>query len=90
MKILCPSSHIGLQKKKEDTEYRLMHYVVKQEVEEGILLYNTLTCAMAFVTHDEAQHLPEVKGLIENWFLVPVGHNDKKFCNLVRYGSRMM
>ena len=90
MKILCPSTHIGLQKKKKDTEYRLMHYVVKQEVEEGILLYNTLTCAMAFVTHDEAQHLPEVKGLIENWFLVPVEHNDKKFCNLVRYGSRMM
>ena len=67
-----------------------MHYVVKQEVEEGVLLYNTLTRALALVTQEEFQHLTEVEGLIENWFLVPVNHNDKKFCNLVRYGAKMM
>lgn len=89
MKILYPSPIIGLQKKKEDTAYRLMHYVVKQEVEEGVLLYNTLTHAMALVTHEEAHHLTEVEGLIENWFLVPVGHNDKKLCNIVKYGYKM-
>ena len=34
MKILCPSLITGLQKKEEGTVYRLMHYVVRQEVEE--------------------------------------------------------
>jgi radical SAM protein with 4Fe4S-binding SPASM domain len=89
MRILCPLRTVGLQKKKEDTAYRLMHYVVKQEVEEGVLLYNTLTCAMVLVTHEEAQHLTEVEGLIENWFLVPVEHQDKKFCKFVKYGISM-
>lgn len=89
MKILCPST-IGLQKKKEGTAYRLMHYVVQQEVEEGVLLYNTLTCALALVTHEEAQNLMAVDGLVEQWFLVPVGHNDKKICKLAKYGLRMM
>lgn len=90
MKILCPSPIIGLQKKKEGTAYRLMNFVVKQEVEEGVLLYNTLTCALALVTHEEAQRLTEVEGLVENWFLVPVGHNDKKLCKFVKYGAQMM
>lgn len=85
MKILYPSTVIGPQKKKADAAYRLMHYVVKQEVEEGVLLYNTLTCAMAIVTHEEAQHLTDVEGLIENWFLVPVEHDDKKFCKILKF-----
>ena len=85
MKILYPSTVIGPQKKKADAAYRLMHYVVKQEVEEGVLLYNTLTCAMALVTNEEAQHLTEVEGLIENWFLVPVEHDDKKFCKILKF-----
>lgn len=85
MKILYPSPIIGLQKKKEGTAYRLMHYVVKQKVEEGVLLYNTLTLALALVTHEEAHNLMKVEGLIENWFLVPVTHNDKKFCKIIKY-----
>lgn len=90
MKILCPSLVAGLQKKDENTEYRLMHYVLRQEVEEGVLLYNTLTCAMVIVTHEEAQNLSAVEGLIENRFLVPVGYDDKKFCKIVKYGAKLM
>ena len=90
MKILCPLHFIGPQEKKENTDYRLMYYVAKQEVEEGVLLYNTLTCAMVLVTHEEARNLTEVEGLVENWFLVPVGHNDKKLCKFVKYGVRLM
>lgn len=89
MKILFPSPIMGLQKKKEGTAYRLMNYVVKQEVEEGVLLYNTLTHTLVLVTHEEAQHLTEVEGLVENWFLVPLKHDDKKFCKLVKYGVKM-
>ena len=89
MKILYPSTIIGPQKKKADAAYRLMHYVVKQEVEEGVLLYNTLTCTMALVTHEEAQHLTDVEGLVENWFLVPVEHDDKKFCKFLKVSLKL-
>ena len=88
MKILVPSPIVGLQTKKEDTPYRLMHYVVQQEVEEGVLLYNTLTCAMALVTHEEAHHLTEMEDLIAHRFLVPVDHDDKKFCKIVKFGAK--
>ena len=90
MKILCPSSIVGLQKKQEHADYRLTPYVVRQEVEEGVLLYHTLTCALALVTHEEARNLTAVEGLADHWFLVPAGHNDKKFCKLVKMGARMM
>jgi radical SAM protein with 4Fe4S-binding SPASM domain len=90
MKILIPSPVVGLQTKKEDKAYRLMHYVVQQEVEEGVLLYNTLTCAMALVTHEEAKNLTAVEGLIEHRFLVPVDHDDKKFCKILRIGAKLM
>ena len=90
MKILIPSPVVGLQTKKEDKPYRLMHYVVQQEVEEGVLLYNTLTCAMALVTREEAKNLTAVEGLIEHRFLVPVDHDDKKFCKIVKFGAKTM
>ena len=90
MKVLCPSPIVGKQTRKDGTDYRLMHYVVKQEVEEGVLLYHTLTCALVLVTHEEARNLTTGDGLIEHWFLGPVGHNDKKFCKLVRSGAKMM
>ena len=90
MKILIPSPVVGLQEKKGGKAYRLMHYVVQQPVEEGVLLYNTLTCAMALVTHEEAKDLTAVDGLIEHYFLVPVDHDDKKFCKIVKIGAKLM
>lgn len=90
MKIIHPSPVVGLQKKEEGTAYRLMHYVVTQEVEEGVLLYNTLTCALALVTHEEAQHLIDVEELIAHYFLVPMNHDDKKFCKVLRIGNKLM
>jgi radical SAM protein with 4Fe4S-binding SPASM domain len=90
MKILIPSPVVGQQTKKEDKPYRLMHYVVQQEVEEGVLLYNTLTCALALVTHEEAKNLTAVEGLIEHRFLVPVDHDDKRFCKVLRIGAKLM
>lgn len=89
MEILIPSSITSLQKRKSDAPLRLMTYVVTQEVEEGVLLYNTLTCALARVSHEEAQHLTEVEGLADHWFLVPEDHDDKRFCKMLRIGARL-
>ena len=90
MKIIYPSPVVGLQKKEEGKAYRLMHYVVQQEVEEGVLLYNTLTCAMALVTHEEAKNLTEIEDLIAHRFLVPVDHDDKRFCKVLKIGAKLM
>ena len=90
MKIICPSPVVGLQKKEEGKTYRLMHYVVQQEVEEGMLLYNTLTCALALVTHEEAKNLTEVEDLIPHYFLVPEDHDDKRFCKVLKIGAKLM
>ena len=57
---------IGKQKRDSSVAYRLMHYVVTQEVEEGMLLFNTLTCSMALVTHEEAKDLTAVEELVES------------------------
>lgn len=89
MKILSPSCVAGVQQKKEGTSYRLMTYVVQQEVEEGLLLYNTLTCCLALITKEEAQHMEDVEGLIAHRFLVPLNHNDKKYCKLLRVSAAM-
>ena len=90
MKIIHPSPVVGLQKKEEGKAYRLMHYVVQQEVEEGVLLYNTLTCALALVTHEEAKNLTAVEDLIVHRFLVPVDHDDKRFCKVLKIGAKLM
>lgn len=90
MKIIHPSPFVGLQKKEEGKAYRLMHYVVQQEVEEGVLLYNTLTCALALVTHEEAKNLTAVEDLIVHRFLVPVDHDDKRFCKVLKIGAKLM
>ena len=88
MKILIKPV-IALQKRQNGVSYRLMHYVVKQEVEEGVLLYNTLTCSLVLVSGEESQRLIEVEGLVENWFMVPEDYNEKHLCKIMRIGAKL-
>lgn len=81
---------LQLQKRKSDTTYRLMHFVVQQEVKEGLLLYNMMTCCMVMITQEEAKHIVEVEGLIENWFCVPENHDDKKLCKNLNAAAKLV
>ena len=74
--------------------YRPMYYVVEQPVEEGLLLYHTMTKAMLLLTPEEAETyrtspttLPQ---LVEQWFLVPESHDDRLLSCQIRDVARML
>lgn len=90
MQIIIPPTTIvdkiiGQQKRKEDQfPLRLLTYVIQQHVEDGLLIYNTLTLCLVWLNKEEAQHLMELDELFELWFLVPQDHDDKKLCKQVK------
>ena len=91
------STLIGLlkdQRLQEGEEYRLMHFVVQQSVEEGLLLYNVLTRAVALLSLDEAQQKANdpasVPDLVAKWFAVPIVHDDRKLAQEVRAVGKML
>ena len=89
MKTIIPTAStfeqiVGPQKRADGERYRLMTYVVQQPVADGMLLYNTLTCSLVLLTPDEAADIIAQGELIDRWFLVPQGHDDRKLCRQVR------
>ena len=84
-KILLPT-----QKKTEGISYRLMHQVLVQPVEEGVLLYHLLTNCLVLLSPMEAQSLTDNGQLVEMWFLVPEDFQDKKLCAQVIASARLL
>ena len=89
MKTIIPTAPlieqiVGPQKRAEGQRYRLMTYVVQQPVDDGVLLYNTLTCSLVLLTPDEAADITAQQELIDHWFLVPQDHDDRKACREIR------
>ena len=82
------------QRKEEGESYRLMYYVVRQPVGDGLLLYHLMTKSLVFLDSDEAGLLEEdpakVDGLVENWFAVPEWHDDRKLALEVRAVGKML
>jgi len=82
------------QKIKAGEQYRPMYYVVEQPVNEGLLLYHTMTKALLLLTPEEAEAykttptaLPQ---LIEEWFLVPESHDDRLLSRQIRDVAKML
>lgn len=76
------------QKVKKGETYRPMYYVVEQSIDEGLLLYHTMTKALLLLTPEETKvykttpaALPQ---LIEQWFLVPESHDDRLLSRQIR------
>lgn len=74
--------------------YRPMYYVVEQPVDEGLLLYHTMTKALLLLTPEEAKiyktnptALPQ---LVEEWFLVPQSHDDRLLSLQIRDVAKML
>ena len=89
MRIISPAASlvdqiVGKQKQVEGQTYRLMTYVIQCPVEDGVLLYHTLTCLLVWLSREEATHLTAQQELIGHWFLVPEGHDDRKLCEQIR------
>ena len=81
---------VGIQKRAEGQSYRLMTYVVQQPIDDGVLLYNTLTCSLVLLTPDEAADITAQQELIDRWFLVPQEHDDQKLCRQVRQMATLL
>ena len=95
MRIIIPTRPliervIGRQKRVEGQRYRLMTYVVQQPVDDGVLLYNTLTCSLVLLTPDEAADITAQRELIDRWFLVPQEHDDRKACIEIRQMAALL
>ena len=74
--------------------YRPMYYVVEQPVDEGLLLYHTMTKALLLLTPEEAETyktsptaLPQ---LVEQWFLVPQSHDDRLLSRQITDVAKML
>lgn len=94
MQIIIPAASlidqvVGKQQRKEGQTYRLMTYVIQCPVDDGVLLYHTLTCCMVLLTHEEYSKLTMQQELIDNWFLVPEGHDDRKLCEQIRKTAQL-
>ncbi len=95
MKVIIPTTSlveqiVGIQKRTDGQPYRLMTYVVQQPVDDGVLLYNTLTCSLVLLTPDEAAALTAQQELIDCWFLVPQEHDDRKACREIRQMAALL
>ena len=95
MKVIIPTTPlieqiVGPQKRAEGQRYRLMTYVVQQPVDDGVLLYNTLTCSLVLLTPDEAADITAQQELIDRWFLVPQEHDDRKACREIRQMAALL
>ena len=82
------------QRLREGEPYRLMHFVVRQPVEEGLLLYNVLTRAVVLLTPEEARAMEEdaaaVPALVAKWFAVPLSFDDRNLAREVRAVGKML
>lgn len=80
-------------------KYRLLHFCVKEIVDEGIIIYNNLSKQLVLISKEEHDLLERskytepqnlIKELIEFYYLVPQDHDDMALSNQVRDISRML
>ena len=79
---------LGKQQFKNNFTYRFLKYIIKLEIDDGILLYNNLTDELIFLDNKEFSEILAVKmksslyiELVQKWFLVEIHFDDYKLCN---------
>lgn len=70
---------------KKTLSNRLFHYCVQKSVEEGVLLFNSLTMEELLLTQEEFSKIYQNDYLKEHWFVVPENTNDKEYVDLVKW-----
>lgn len=78
---------------RQDAEYRLSDQCVMQAVEEGVLLYHTLTCELLLLNSEEAETLKQFHGRVPEQMkdyalrriLVPADADEMKYCDQLRH-----
>ena len=74
-----------------DSPYRIMKYVLKNNCDDGTLLYNTITGKMVLLSKEEVallEQLPicssSLNELIHDRFLVPINYSEKDTVHKLR------
>lgn len=70
---------------KDTDQTRLLHYVVTEKTEDGVLLYNLLTKELLLLTEEEFENCSQLDYLKNHWFLVPESTNEKELADMVRW-----
>lgn len=70
--------------------YRFSHYAVEETVDEGVLLFNTLTRELLLLTQEEYDHALDNSYLRQNWFVVPSETNEKQMVQTFRWLQKTM
>ena len=83
MRTIIPAASIvdevvGKQKRVAGQDYRLMTYVLQCPVDDGVLLYHTLTCCMVLLTHEEVAHLTELQELVDHALVIQEDQVEQK------------
>ena len=70
--------------------FRWMTYVLSRDVEDGVLLFHTLTRELLLLTREEYANPDATPELREKWFRVPAEMDDRKYADQVRFVRRTM
>lgn len=90
--IVSPNSLVSKVLGKQKTllkKYRPLTHLLYNVVDEGLLIYNSLTGALIILSEDEAVDFksgnicssPIFEQLISDWFLVPTDNDDNQLCD---------
>ena len=71
--------------KASNLSYRFCYYVVSEPVDDGVLLFHTLTRELLLLTEDEYTHALENEVLRKKWFVVPEDTVEKNLTSTVRW-----
>lgn len=71
--------------KASEEGFRWMTYVLSRKVEDGVLLFHTLTREMLLLTPEEYAAPDSTPELREKWFRVPQKLDDRKYADQVRF-----
>ena len=71
--------------KHSDCGYRLSHYTVVEEIEDGFLVFNTLTREMVLLDQDEYANIMKDPYMHTHWFVVPQNLREKDMALAVRW-----
>ena len=78
------SKIIGEQNINSDVITRPIVFFLERPIDDGLLLYNTLTKCVIFIEKEEYKDIDVVDFLKKNWFLVPEDFDDKKFADQIK------
>lgn len=69
---------------KPGRDYRLTHFLLRQEADQGVLFFHTLTCELLLLTNEEAENALSNDELRRRGFVVPTDFSEHDFAVSVR------